>query len=109
MLVDCNYADGLRTKHLEDCAFKPLTALSRAQRGKKRIAEEKGQQAIEPVGGKQAAAAEEPQEKPKRKYVKSGRFVGKFNDYQKQKQARANQAEQPSGQKRNKRTAGKNH
>lgn len=83
-----------------------MATLFRAQRGKKRTAEEEGQQAREPVDGSQAAAAEDTQGKAKRKYVKSGRFVGKFNDYQKQKQARADQAGQASGKKRSKRTAG---
>lgn len=83
-----------------------MTALFRAQRGKKRIAEEEGQQAKEPVDGCHAPAAVDTQEKPKRKYVKSGKFVGKFNDYQKQKQARANQAGQACDRRKNKRTAG---
>lgn len=62
----------------------------RAQQGKK-IAEEASEPPKSPVDGKRAADAEEVQEKPKRKYVKSGRFVGKFNDYQKQREARASQ------------------
>ena len=93
-------------RSVADYAFKLLTALFRAQRGKKRIVEEEGQQARDPVDGHHAPAAEDTKEKPKRKYVKSGKFVGKFNDYQKQKQARTDQAGQACDRRRNKRTAG---
>lgn len=81
-----------------------MTPLCRAQRGKKRIAEEGPQQSKD---GALAAAAEDVQGKPKRKYVKSGKFVGKFNDYQKQKQARADQTGKAAGNGQNKQATGR--
>ena len=78
----------------------------RAQQGKK-IAEEASEPPKSPVDGKRAAVAEEVLEKPKRKYVKSGRFVGKFNDYQKQREARASQEGKATGKRQRKPTSGR--
>ena len=92
-------------RHLVACASSLFEMfVCRAQRGKKRAAEEWPQQSKD---GAQAAAAEDVQGKPKRKYVKSGRFVGKFNDYQKQKQARANKTGKAAGERQNKQAAGR--
>ena len=101
--------------------------LFRARRGKKKVAEAK----LPPAEGKTppaeanhppAEAKTPPAEaavngmpadvngaspKPKRQYVKSGKFVGKFNVRQKKKGAGANQEGKAAGKRRTKRDSGR--
>ncbi len=98
-----------------------LLACCRSGRGKKRNAEGTSKAAGSAKANKhdpkcevKDAPEDDPtddptpasQDKPKRKYVKSGKFVGKFGSYQKQKEAKTGQAEQPSST-RKKQNAGR--
>ncbi|KAL3155661.1 hypothetical protein ABBQ32_012692 [Trebouxia sp. C0010 RCD-2024] len=76
---------------------------SRARRGKKRGGEGKHPPAEAEVNDAAATDAVEVSPKPKRKYVKSGKFIGRFNDYQRKKGTIANQDGKAGGKRRNKR------
>lgn len=85
---------------------------SRSGRGKKRSAEGDGSATKAPANDKAAAndtlaAAKDPQAKGKRKYVKSGKFVGKFNSYQKQREGKSNDEGRAGSKRSRKKTAGR--
>lgn len=84
-----------------------MNSLSRARRGKKRGGEGKHPPAEAEVNDAAATDAVEVSPKPKRKYVKSGKFIGRFNDYQRKKGTIANQDGKAGGKRRNKRESGR--
>ena len=56
--------------------------------------------------GSQEKPSPASQEKSKRKYVKSGKFVGKYGNYQKQKETKVQQEGQTDSSKKKRQNAG---
>lgn len=82
--------------------------MSRVGRGKKRGGEGSSVPAEAAVNNDNTAAdTAEVSPKTKRKYVKSGKFVGRFNHYQRKKGTGANQEGQAGRKRRNKRDSGR--
>ncbi|DBA68760.1 hypothetical protein WJX79_008804 [Trebouxia sp. C0005] len=123
------HADGIAADGDKDSdvtkepASQPRKAKARSGRGKKRKAE--GMQAPRnPADGKKdledpspafqekpsPASQEGPsppsQDKSKRKYVKSGKFVGKYGNYQKQRESKLQQQGQADGSKKKRQNTG---
>lgn len=76
----------------------------RSGRGKKRTAEGI-RQPSDSKAGEEGLAPASP-DKPKRKYVKSGKFVGKFGSYQKQKDAKSEQQGPANGAEKQRHSTG---
>ncbi|KAL0022420.1 hypothetical protein WJX77_010601 [Trebouxia sp. C0004] len=114
--ADGNAAHGEKDGEVtKEPAFQPQKAKARSGRGKKRKAE--GMQApTDPADGKKDMGDPSPaplekaspasQEKSKRQYVKSGKFVGKYGNYQKQRESKLQQQGQADSSKKKRQSAG---